>query len=390
MPNRNEPPDDPLAELLDRMIGGGRAAAAEVAQAREYAERLVNRMLPLGMAPRRLLLANVREEMLEAVSQRLRDEARSRRHARPRETLRLAGLAVEAAEGMGEEDEERDRRAQALAEALTERGNARRLVGDLAGAERDFAKAGWLLNEHGGDSLAEAELLSLRACLETDRRHFAKAIELADEACSLYAYYGQVSGALSSLIQLGALHGYAGRHEEGIDTLGCAVELAVDLGDAKDLLHVANNVAFLFAEAGLAADAAAVVDLARELCDQVGTRRDGLRLDWLSARIRADQGHHAAATIILSDLRAAYTDDGLPHEAALVSLELALAFARQGRRVELRHLAEETAEAFRLLGVEREAIGALALLAQADAEEAAELTARLAAAVRRARRHGEA
>ena len=388
MPSRNEPPDDPLAELLDRMIGAGPAAAAEVARAREYAERLIQRLLPRDDSQRRFLLANVPAEMLPAVSRRLREEARARRHAKPRETLQLAELAVEAAERIEERDEE-EARGLTLAEALTERGNARRMVGDLAGAERDFAETGRLLEELGGDALAEAELLSLRACLATDRRQFAEAIELADESCSLYAYYGQVSGALSSLIQLGALHGYAGRHAEGIDVLGCALELAVDLGDAKDLLHIANNIAFLFAEAGLSADAAAVVDRARELCEQVGTRRDGLRLDWLSARICADQGHHSAAAIILSDLRSGYTDEGLPHEAALVSLELALCYARQERRVELRYLAEETAEAFRLLGVEREAIGALALLAQADAEEAVKLTARLAAAVRRARNRGE-
>lgn len=388
MPNRDEPPDDPVAELLDRMVGGGRAAAGEVARAREYAERLVQRLLPRDAAQRAFLLANVPAEMLQAVSRQLRDEARARRHAKPRQTLDLAELAVGAAERMGHEKEQEDERALTLAEALAERGNARRLVGDLAGAEWDFAEASRLLEEHGGDALAEAELLLLRACLARDRRQFAEAIRLADEACSLYAYYGQVSGALSSLIHLGALHGYAGRHAEGIDTLGCALELAVDLGDAKDLLHIANNIAFLFAEAGLAADAAAVVDRARELCDQVGSRRDVLRLDWLSARISADQGHHAAAAIILSDLRSAYVDEGMPHEAALVSLELALAYARQERRVELRYLAEETAEAFRLLGVEREAIGALALLAQADAEEATELTARLAAAVRRARSRG--
>ena len=389
MPDRNEPPGDALAEVLDRMIGSGRAAAGEVARARGYAQRLVKRLLPRSASQRRLLLANVPGEMLQAVSRRLRDEARARRHAKPRETLQLAELAVAAAERIGPENEEEDGRGVTLAEALTERGNTRRLVGDLAGAERDFAEARRLLSEHGGDALAEAELLSLQACLARDRRHFAEAIDLADEACSIYAFYGQVTGALSSLIQLGTLHGYAGRHDEGIDILGGALELAVDLGDSKDLLHVANNIAFLLAEAGLAADAAAVVDRARELCDEVGTRRDGLRLDWLSARIRADLGHHSAAAIILADLRAAYGDEGMPHEAALVSLELALAYARLGRRVELRHLAEETADAFRLLGVEREAIGALALLVRADAEEAAELAARLVAAVRRARSRGE-
>ena len=383
MPNRSEPPGDPLAAALDRMIDGGLGAAEDVARARGYAQRVVNRLLPLATSQRRFVLANVPEPMLRAVSYRLRDEARARRHTELHETLRLAELAVGAAERMAE------RGGTVLGEALAERGNTLRILGDLTGAEEDFAKAERLLDEHGGDPLAEAELLSMRASLARDRRQFAEAIDLADESCSLYAFYGQVSGALSSLIQLGTLHGYAGSPEEGIDVLGGALELAVDLGDSKDLLHVAHNVAYLFAEAGLAADAAAVLERARELCDEVGTRQDGLRLDWLAARIQADLGHHSVVAIILGDLRADYTGEGMPFEAALVSLELALAYARMGRRVELRHLAEETAETFRLLGVEREAFGALALLVRADAEEAAELTARLAAAVRRARRRGE-
>lgn len=368
------------------MIGGGPRAAADVERARWYAERVFQRLLPLETSQRRFVLGNVPAPMLRAVSYRLRDEARERRHTEPHETLRLAELAVAAAERIEDEEECH----ATIAEALAERGNTRRILGDLVGGDRDFAEAGRLLAQYGGDPLTEAELLSMRASLAMTRRNFAEAIDLADQACSMYAFYGQVSGALATLIQLGTLHGYRGCHEEGIDILGAALELAVDLGDSQDLLHVAHNIAVLFANAGLPTDASAVVDRARELCNQVGTLQDGLRLDWLSARIQADLGHDSAAAIILADLRTEYLDEEMPFEAALVSLELALVYARVGRRVELRYLAEETAETFGLLGVEREAFGALALLAHADAEEAAELTTRLAAAVHRARSYGEA
>ena len=385
MANRSDPPGDGIAAALDRMIDSGSRAAADVERARWYAERVFQRLLALETPQRRLVVANVPAPMLSAVGYRLRDEARSRRHTDPRETLRLAELAVVAAERI----EEVGQRGTVLAEALTERGNARRLLGDLAGGERDFAEATRLLEEDGGDPLAEAELLSLRASLARSRRDFLEAIELADEACSVYAFYGQVSGTLATLIQLGTFHGYAGDHEKGIDLLGRALELAVDLGGSEDLLHVANNIALLFAEAGLPADAAVVVERARELADEVGNAHDRLRLDWLSARIQSDLGHYSSAAIILGHLRADYTEEGMPFEAALVSLELALSYARLGRRYEQRELARETAEAFQLLGVEREAYGALALLACADAEEAVELSARLAAAVRRTRSRGE-
>ena len=385
MANRSDPPGDGIAAAVDRMIAASARAEAEVERARRYAERLVQRLLPLDPPQRRLRVANVAAPMLRAVSYRLRDETRARRHTDPREALRLAELAVAAAERI--EDERQ--RGPTLSEALAERGNAHRILGELACAEEDFAEAVCLLAEYAGDPLAEADMLLMRASLAKAHRRFAEAIELAGEACSSYARYGQVRGVLASLIKLGALHGYAGDHEEGIDLLGRALELAVDLGDSEDLLHVANNIALLFADAGLSADAGAVVERARELCDQVGTMQDRLRLDWLSARVQSDLGHHSAAAIILGHLRADYMDEDMPYEAALVSLELALAYARLGRRYEQRELARETAEAFQLLGVEREAFGALSLLAHADAEEAAELTARLTAMVRRVRNRVE-
>jgi len=64
------------------------------------------------------------------------------------------------------------------------------------------------------------------------------------------------------------------------------------------------------------------------------------------------------------------------YDAALVTLELAVLLAEQGRTAEVKELAGETAAIFKAQGVERERLGALVLFRQAaDAER---LTAALA------------
>jgi tetratricopeptide (TPR) repeat protein len=352
----NDPRSDPLAEAIDRAIASGPAAISEVLSARRYAVRLFERLLPLDTPQRLLLLRNVSPGRVRAVSEHLREEARRRRHTNWRESLRLAELAVWTAEQMQEEG------GATQAEALTERGNARRLAADFAGAERDFHVASRLLAQVGGDPLATAELLSLRASLAKARAQFQAAIALASQSHRLYAVNGQANGALASLTQLGAFHGYAGNSEVGIEILGRALDLALDIGDSQDILHVANNLALVFTEAGLAADATTLVNRARELCTQVGTWSDELRLEWLAARIEAAAGHCELAARILEGLIPWCRHEALVFEEAQVKLELAVIHLRLGRSASAKRFAAEAADRFRSIGSEHDQERARAVL----------------------------
>jgi hypothetical protein len=68
-----------------------------------------------------------------------------------------------------------------------------------------------------------------------------------------------------------------------------------------------------------------------------------------------------------------------------VSLDLALTYARLGRRRELRQIAAETSFLFASLGIDREHIGSLNLLSQTNEAQVAEVAAALAVVVNRAR-----
>ena len=125
---------------------------------------------------------------------------------------------------------------------------------------------------------------------------------------------------------------------------------------------------------------------ARPLFELAAPRLDRLRFDWLAARVDADLGLYGAAARQLAYLRRYYGEEGLPYEVALVSLDLVGIYARQERRADLKELVGETAELFRDLGIGRETLAALTLLAQAHQAEALALIRHLTSEVKGARR----
>jgi hypothetical protein len=151
------------------------------------------------------------------------------------------------------------------------------------------------------------------------------------------------------------------------------------------MMIAVQNLAYCHVENGQPTEALFYVQRGRLALNAVGSRLDRLRFDWIEARVSAELGRWVTAVGLLKRLRAAYLEEDLPYEAALVSLELAVAQARIGRRQALVDLAQETAELFARLGVDREATAALGLLAQAKTAEIAAMSSWLAAAVHRAR-----
>jgi hypothetical protein len=70
-------------------------------------------------------------------------------------------------------------------------------------------------------------------------------------------------------------------------------------------------------------------------------------------------------------VREAFVTEGIGYDAALVSLELAILLAEEGRAAELRDLADEMLPIFQTQDVHREALAALTLFRQAAAREEA-------------------
>jgi hypothetical protein len=193
-------------------------------------------------------------------------------------------------------------------------------------------------------------------------------------------------GEARVLLKLAAVHSKAGDPQAALDTAGRVLRMAAGGGDQHLLLMAIQSFILLAAEDGDLSTAWTCLQDARPLFDLAAPRLDRLRFDWLTARVQAELGMLASAAATLAGLRRRYADEGLPFEAALVSLDLAALYARLPRRGDLRRLARECVALFRSIGVGRETLASLSLLAQAEKAEAAALVADLAAAVERARR----
>jgi tetratricopeptide (TPR) repeat protein len=368
-----------LSGVIERSLENFGAVQRRAEAERTAADELVTQLRDLPDPRRRLLLRNIQRARRRAVCERLIDESRAWRHESAAETLRFAELAVLVAERLG------DQAGELRARAYAERGNARRITGDLAAAERDFIRADKLLATECTDPLVKAEMLSLRASLARDSRSFDQAIQLLLRAASRFSRYGDMSGLASILIQLGHVYGMAGEPNRGIGPVVKALRIATTYPTEIKLAGL-STLAYLLAEAGEAREAIELIRRVRPLFSGKSTRLDRFRLDWLAARTERDLGNPLVASQTLARLREVFIEEDLPYDAARVSLDLACAFADLGQRYQLKELATETASLFSDLGIAREHIASLSLLAQATRSEIAELTAALHSIVKEKQR----
>jgi tetratricopeptide (TPR) repeat protein len=264
-------------------------------------------------------------------------------------------------------------------------GNALRILGDLPGAARAFAEAERLLVGWAPDPLVVADLLSLRASLAHYQRDFPGAMALLERAISIFASIEQIPGLVKALLKLATVHDNAGEPRRGIAFACRALSLAGDLGDLTLRRTALQNLSYLHAAAGDPRTARALVARARPLFECGADRLDRWRFDWLAARIDLDLRLAEPAAARLERLRETYSDERLPFEAALVSLDLAAAYAALGRRAELTTLLAESAHLLRGLGVGRETLATLSLLAESGTHTVAGLVRHLASALEEAR-----
>lgn len=378
-----EPPADPraLASAVGRAFDRTPSIVHQVAAEKRAAARFLGRLEAIPAERQRLVAANAPPRLRRAVCEALVERARAQRHTSLEATLRYAELAVAAAGSLPPGEA-----ANARVRAWAELGNARRIASDLAGAGAALDEAERIRVGEGSDPLLLPELLSLRGSLAHHERRFAEAVRDLGRAAGLYVSCGDHRGEARCLLKLALVRHAAGRPEAGFDPALRAFRIATAAEDRHLLLMATQNLILLALESGDPDLAWTWVQDARPLFERAAPRLDLLRFEWLGSRVQAELGLPSEAAEAFAGLRDRYAAEGLPFEAALVSLDLAGLYARLGRRSDLRRLARECIALFRSIGVAREAIASLALLAQAERAEAAALLTDLGAAVQRARR----
>ncbi len=293
-------------------------------------------------------------------------------YQRPDLAVQLARLGVKIAGHLGEAYD-RDWVADLSALSFAYLGNARRVLGEHQSANDAFFDAHSRLRAGTGNPGVEAEILDMEASLRTDERQFPAALELLDR---LFATYISDDRAVSDshlagkvLVQKATVLELDGAIERAIAVLRQASPLIDESRDSRLLLCLRHNMVWFMTTAGQHEEAGSLLQGVRDLATRQGNSLDLVRLRWAEGRIAFGRGQLGPAEQAYKEVQQDFLERDMGYDAALVSLDLAVLYAREGCISELKQLALDILPAFSSREVHREAIVALLLFQHACQEE---------------------
>ncbi|MBV8201588.1 MAG: hypothetical protein JOZ15_13285 [Acidobacteria bacterium] len=293
------------------------------------------------------------------------------RYSDPHEMVRISELALFATERLEKARYGRAELADARARAWAELANANRVTDDHFRAEQAMALAVSWQRRGSGDPWLLARIADLMASLLADQRRFADAGELLDKVHQFYRRMGNFHLAGRALISRGIFTGYDNQPRRALALLVQGVELIDVDQDSSLAVSAVHAILINLVECGRYRQARIQLWRSRPLFARHGGQLWRLRLQWLEGRIHLGLGDLARAEREFTATRAGYATAGSPYKAALVALDLAAVWLRQGKTRQLRALVEEMIGTFRALRIAREAVAALLILRETcDRDEA--------------------
>ena len=281
-------------------------------------------------------------------------------------------------------------KARIQAEAWGAVGNARRVSNDFDAADADFARSRKLRAVARGadpDLIDGSRLLGMEASLRREQHRFPEALALLDQARDACGDGGEAGRLLLEKAHVLTLQE---DFEGELAALKEAAPLIEGSGDPELLFALRFNMAVNLCRLERYPAAARLLPKVRELALAQGHDLHLLRVLWLSSKIDAGEGRKERAILALEQVQRDFTVRGLPYDAALASLDLAILWLEQGRNAEVRTLALGMAWIFRAKGIQKQALAALKLFCDAAQREEAtvELTRQVIADIEKARRTG--
>jgi tetratricopeptide (TPR) repeat protein len=391
-----------VAPLATAMFASGNAPEPQLSAAEEDSyDRVISAAFAKALEHERVLMTEREEgerkseELLRAgdrldepvswgLCEALLEKSRSLRYTDPAGMLRLAQFARQAADRLDPDVYTVERTADMQARSWAELANAYRVHEDLAQAGVAIAQALKLRTQGTGDPLLYARVAELNAWLLSSQRQFKEMFRMLDLAHAIHRRYSDPHQVGRVFIQKGLYTGYAGRPEEGLQLLVRGLAMIDRARDPKLVFHALHNILLLRVEMGQYEDARRQLQRMRPLYAAHAEWLDLVKLHRIEGEIAAGLGDLVTAEATFQQIRQDLEDSGRGYHAALVSLDLANVWLRQGRTLEVRALVDQTVAAFRALGVEREALSALQMLQDAvEREQATMEVLRLAGSILR-------
>lgn len=368
------PPGEPAVDynaIIERVFVEAARHERALAEERREAPALVTELEAQPPSRRLLLVRNSRRYQTWSVCQRLIDSSHRLAEDDPQQGRGLAELATEVADRLDVEHYGPAQVRDMKAAAWSQYANAQRVVSDLRQAEEAFGIAEHFLAGGSGDLLALARLFDLKASLRRAQRRFDDSEALLAAAIDLYRKLRDPRHEGAALIKLAGVKARQGDFAHAIDLVQLGIALLDPVAERRLINLARGNLVVYLADAGRFLEAQALLARARRAQAKEGERIALLRLRWVEGKIAAGLGQAAEAERAYTEARQGFIDHALGYDAALVSLELAELYARQGRTGEMKRLAVEMIPIFRSRDVHREAIAALLVLRQAIEAEAA-------------------
>jgi transcriptional regulator with XRE-family HTH domain len=366
-----------VKEVLANASGPWRSDRPPSAADRRNAPELWNVLRESTSEDRRLLLEETREYRGWAVCELACEESLKAAPDSAARALEHAELAVEVARLPADGNELFRRRLQGYAEAHL--GNARRVHGDHRSADEAFnrARALWMAGAPGDPGLLnEARVLGLEASLRMEQEgRLADALKLLDQALAA----DRNGERRYLLINRGRALERLGDYNGAITTLQQAAPHIDGKKEPRQLWVLQSNLIQNLCHLRRFAEAEALLPELRSLAERLGQELDLLRTLWLEGWVTAGLGRREKAIAALEHVCREFARLGIPFDAALAGLELAVLYLEEGRTAEVRVLADELLAIFKAQQVHREALAAVTLFCQAARKETAtvELARRL-------------
>ncbi len=301
--------------------------------------------------------------------ERLLLQARELRRNHPPAAVAATSMAVCLAERIAADLRGPRELADLQARTLAERGNARRVADDLAGAESDLSRALERAGQGTESPAFMAQLLDLTASLRIDQRRIDEASRLLDWVHFIYLELGDRHEAGRALISKSNAASYALDLQKAIRLLTMGLQLIDTQRDPHLVLTGVHNLAYHLIDDNRVDEARRLMQENRPLYAAHGGYVDRLKARWLEGRIAFLQDDAEEAEAAFQEVRAGFEEVGVTYDFALVSLELAEIWLAQGRTAAIFGLLDNTLSVFRSKGIRREAIAALLLLRESLRQE---------------------
>jgi hypothetical protein len=248
----------------------------------------------------------------------------------------------------------------------TRLANALGVGGDLFAAQKLWPTIRQHLRAGTGDPGLTAHLDCLEGVLRRGSRRFSDAIALFERAADTASKAGHLSLAARASVTLATVHFHAGDPQTAHAVLCHARPLVCQVDDPR--LDLGGRHNFLLCLLGKPQLALFLYDEALPRYQLYGSPSLRLLGDWLASRLALSLGHPQAAAQHLARVRGSYLDRGMSYDAAVVSLDEALALLEARQHLECADLARAMYGVFEALQIDREANAALLLFAKAAKE----------------------